>query len=787
MHVSRRSATSTSTVDKLMQMMSNAKEKAKAERTKPPIPHPYISPMEMMIQCGTQRMGMESSEGEDRSNEIRQTYVGQDNPCSKTPLSALKPCALQDLQVRRRKTGSYLLCRIITPPSRMVAVSFGVEDTNGWAQLISIYNFPGTQNANTKELDTIFPLFTMLAIREPLARMGLASDHTNIRIDSPSDLVFLEPSDPLLSDVTWGSGEGQFPTTTRTTQEWKDVADTHFKSKEYFAAIVAYSYGLRRSPSMAVALRLNRCLAHLRLENYPAALRDAQAALAFEEVSDADRVKALYRSGQAEYGAGNYDAARTCYQKCLELNPELADAAKGIQSCDLREEERTTGVYNWKAILDQTRRKDTKVDVANFIGPVEIADMSNRGGGRGVIATRDITAGELLIVSKSFTSASAGPGNFYALNFLTNLIDRQAQYNLFQNAVSKLHMNPHTADQLYNLYGGDQYPPLPRASLAATSKSSTLPENPLHSSVDVDGSRIHAICSYNSFGINNPALVKESEPPKDKAQDTDSQLHIFPSYINHSCIPNADRVSFSDVMVIRTARPIQKGEEVTLSYVGVGAIFEERKGVLSKWFAQCDCQLCEKDRGIPSTQKSQKKRWVEQIDEPGQTLKKMRSAVKQVNASYPQDYPGLRIEAFLAQNKFAQQVQQMAYKKDDIELFKEAIQAAMGALDAAGALVTDRAMTAPSPGEQSGSIPLPLSIDHIPYRVLHPVSLCIMISVSFMDIEIPWKAEQWLRAAIWVEDQQVGGGIPVFKFNYMRPFEKLGSRLLSILDRIEQS
>jgi hypothetical protein len=95
MSVSRRFNTSTSTVDKLMQMMTNAKEKAKAEQTKTPIPHPYISPMEMMIQCGAQRMGMESSEKEDRSNEIRQTYVGQDNPCSKTPLNALKSCLLK--------------------------------------------------------------------------------------------------------------------------------------------------------------------------------------------------------------------------------------------------------------------------------------------------------------------------------------------------------------------------------------------------------------------------------------------------------------------------------------------------------------------------------------------------------------------------------------------------------------------------------------------------------------------------------------------------------------------
>jgi hypothetical protein len=91
MSVSRQSTASTFTVDQLEQVLTNAKAKAEAERTKPPIPHPYISTMEIMIQCGAQRMKMESNEGENHY-EIRQTYVGQDNPCSKTPLSALKPC-----------------------------------------------------------------------------------------------------------------------------------------------------------------------------------------------------------------------------------------------------------------------------------------------------------------------------------------------------------------------------------------------------------------------------------------------------------------------------------------------------------------------------------------------------------------------------------------------------------------------------------------------------------------------------------------------------------------------
>ena len=275
-------------------------------------------------------------------------------------------------------------------------MTFGVEDTNGWAQPVSVYNFPGTYDASGPELDTIFPPGTVIAIREPYCKMGLVADHSHIRIDSPSDLVILEPGDPLLSNLRWATGNRQLPVLGRSAAEWKVVADRHFKAGEYFAATVAYSYALRRSSTLHT-LRLNRSLAHLRLGNFAAALHDAQIALESPKITQDERVKALYRSAQAEYGQGHYENAKVLHQKCLAISPELKDAQSGILNSERRIQEQSTGTYDWARIFVESKSESWNSDISEFVGPVEIAAMEHRGGGRGVRATRDVKPGELLV------------------------------------------------------------------------------------------------------------------------------------------------------------------------------------------------------------------------------------------------------------------------------------------------------------------------------------------------------------------------------------------------------
>ena len=73
-----------------------------------------------------------------------------------------------------------------------------------------------------------------------------------------------------------------------------------------------------------------------------------------------------------------------------------------------------------------------------------------------------------------------------------------------------------------------------------------------------------------------------------------SGLWIMPSYINHSCWPNSIRSFLGDLLIVRAARDIPEGEEITLNYVESDfGVQKRQKSFCSGWGFNCKCTLCE--------------------------------------------------------------------------------------------------------------------------------------------------------------------------------------------------
>ncbi|KAL1729856.1 hypothetical protein EV714DRAFT_212070, partial [Schizophyllum commune] len=66
------------------------------------------------------------------------------------------------------------------------------------------------------------------------------------------------------------------------------------------------------------------------------------------------------------------------------------------------------------------------------------------------------------------------------------------------------------------------------------------------------------------------------------------------SRVNHSCRPNAHCHFDTDLfaMFLRPVRPIKAGEEMYISYAGLGTLYEERKSVLASYGFECTCKSC---------------------------------------------------------------------------------------------------------------------------------------------------------------------------------------------------
>ena len=239
-----------------------------------------------------------------------------------------------------------------------------------------------------------------MAIREPtLTRINTSQlPYPVIRVDSPSDIVFLHPKSQILQAVEWGS-ECYLARTKRVplhAEDWKALGNKLFRQAHWLPAAIAYSKGLDINPSASL-LRLNRADVYLRLGYNSAALADAEHILAVPILADALRIQALSRAAKASYARGDYVVAARKFSEWADLAPlENKEALAGVSRSRTRLKESITGQYDWTRLFKESQRTP-RIDLADYVGPVKVTTIESRGGGRGIVATRRICIGEVLV------------------------------------------------------------------------------------------------------------------------------------------------------------------------------------------------------------------------------------------------------------------------------------------------------------------------------------------------------------------------------------------------------
>ncbi|XP_004427538.1 PREDICTED: tetratricopeptide repeat protein 12 isoform X2 [Ceratotherium simum simum] len=113
----------------------------------------------------------------------------------------------------------------------------------------------------------------------------------------------------------------------------KEKGNEAFVRGDYEMAVLCYSEGLEKLKDMKV-LYTNRAQAYIKLGDYQKALVDCDWALKCDEKC----TKAYFHMGKAHLALKNYGVSRECYQKILEINPQLQTQVKDyLNQVDLRE------------------------------------------------------------------------------------------------------------------------------------------------------------------------------------------------------------------------------------------------------------------------------------------------------------------------------------------------------------------------------------------------------------------------------------------------------------------
>ena len=141
-------------------------------------------------------------------------------------------------------------------------------------------------------------------------------------------------------------------------------------------------------------IQRNSAQAALKLSLRDTAIQDATAAMSANPSDPKNSLKLA----ECHHAARNYVAAETNLQKLVTLDPLNVKGKLLLEKCQQRIAE-TKGEYDWVRIRKGLKtRPNSYLDVADYTGPVEV--KVGRFG-KGLYTTKDVKAGDLLLVSKA--------------------------------------------------------------------------------------------------------------------------------------------------------------------------------------------------------------------------------------------------------------------------------------------------------------------------------------------------------------------------------------------------
>ncbi|KAG0489043.1 hypothetical protein HPP92_007854 [Vanilla planifolia] len=234
-------------------------------------------------------------------------------------------------------------------------------------------------------------------------------------------------------------------------------------------------------------------------------------------------------------------------------------------------------------------------ELAEYVGPVDIRP-SEAGGGRGLFATKSVEAGTPLVITKAvalgrgiFPNAPAGSSEHESAYTAARMVVWKDFVGRVIDAAEKC---SRTLSLLYTLFTGDLLGDLMVSKIDLFKPECSVDQNnvsiPVSKGKEVDVQRILKVLDVN-------CLTEEALSAKVLGKKKDScsvGLWLLPSFVNHSCCPNARRLHVGDRVVVHASRDIKSGEEITFAYFDVLQPLGQRREMAKRWGFLCSCARC---------------------------------------------------------------------------------------------------------------------------------------------------------------------------------------------------
>ncbi|PWY98477.1 hypothetical protein BCV70DRAFT_201787 [Testicularia cyperi] len=617
----------------------------------------------------------------------RQTFDGVGSYASSKPLSQLTRVDFDQFEAPKCLEGRYVLCKVASSLNLYVAGSFIALLPSGQAIPVSIAHFTSNLHLSGQDLDSCLPVGTVLALKEPFVSLNHfgkgghaqgGKSVTGIRIDTPTDVCIVDgigKEDALLTkDVQWKVEVPGF----EAGQHFEDVAallqdlpqTVNSRGCRWLQDGPLSRICLRRlqEPSFARPQfeqaktetraewrkRTRSLVESLLSDNRPgAAHRELIAArqLGVTGQDEFARGQDLELEGRVLYRMCKFGESRAVLEAALQAYPpeqrmqaqeRILDLLNTVRMAQKASSEGPSHENVWGYYFDSQSYATPRFDVQDWFGPVSIQDIP--GAGRGLVLTRDVDEGELLLCCKAAASSYAADPGCRGIHLLRYTVETGVTSTTTQvlAATKSIHAMIDRPQDLtlpimgltagpdvpYSAWVGLPYPAPPKRTFVDTPKDQidaiarafsrkldlSVEDEPakrdrralLDGSVraSIDSSYVDGVLRFNAFGpAANPGGKSSSTDADDASASAASaselsrstMVHPLPAILNHACLPNVSSVFFGDIVTTRALHPLKKGTEIMHQYVKGEQPWLIRRSQLSKHGFKCSCGICQLD------------------------------------------------------------------------------------------------------------------------------------------------------------------------------------------------
>ncbi|GLJ09726.1 hypothetical protein SUGI_0114790 [Cryptomeria japonica] len=335
--------------------------------------------------------------------------------------------------------------------------------------------------------------------------------------------------------------------------------------------------------SIVIHMFFVRWQAYLSLDRYQEALADAEKCYELNNSEFSPIISSLL-------SVGRYKKAFELLENSYALFPEQKDK--------LIEVYRRCGSLYFEiseAILQpRLRNPNVLKPDADFIGPVEIR-MTSNGCGRGLFTTEDIEEGQVILLSKGF-AVSGRP-----------MKDQNA---LLQNVKDALESCEETTHQIFlshGIKGLSHFIPKMSDFIAGSAVGyplnwATASQKYYKLAEKEKNRKILLVLNRIALDDSCPAAMEEQCKESVIFNDVPACLYygvwLLPSFINHSCMPNAARINVGDIQRIHATCKISKDREIKIPYFNVLFPYHSRQRSSAAFGFSCVCVRCDVEANI---------------------------------------------------------------------------------------------------------------------------------------------------------------------------------------------